>query len=61
MANSNLVELLGKQLTLLFLEQYLRYGANQDDQMKPEFRIFLKTFLMIVRYQMAPFGKNESN
>ena len=61
MANSNLVEALWKQLTLLFLEQYLRCEANQNDQMKPEFKILLKIFLMIVTYQMAPFGKNESN
>ena len=38
------MKLLWKQLTLLFLEQYLRYGANQNDQMKPEF-IFVENHL----------------
>ena len=37
----------------------LRYGANQNAQMKPEFIILLKTFLMIVAYPMAPFGKEK--
>ena len=30
-------------------------------QVKPEFIILLKTFLMIVTYQMAPFRKSERN
>ena len=34
-------------LTLLFLKQYLRYGANQNAQMKPAFITLLKTFLTI--------------
>ena len=36
------MKLLWKQLTLLFSEQYLRYGANQNDQIKPEVIILLK-------------------
>ena len=38
------MKLLWKRLTLLILEQYLRYGANQNAQMKTEFIILLKNF-----------------
>ena len=55
------MKLLWKELTLLFLEQYLRYGSNENDQMKPEFKMLLKTFLLIATHQMTPFGKNGSN
>ena len=51
------MKLLWKQLILLFFEQYLRYGANQNAQTKPEFIIFQKTFLKIVTSQMALFEK----
>ena len=61
MANSNLVEVTMEKAEMLFIKQYIRHGANQNNQMKPEFIILLKTFLMLVMYQMAPFGKNESN
>ena len=57
MDNSNSVKGTMETLTLLFLKQYLRYGANQNAQMKPEFITLLKTFLTIVAYQMVPFGK----
>ena len=57
MDNSNSVKGTMETLTLLFLKQYLRYGANQNAQMKPEFITLLKTFLTIVAYPMVPFGK----
>ena len=39
MANSNLVEVTMEKAEMLFLEQYIRHGANQNNQMKPEFII----------------------
>ena len=60
MANSNLVEVTMETADMLLLEQYLRYRANQNNQINPEFIILLKTFLMIVTYQMAPFGKERN-
>ena len=57
MANSNLVEVTMETADTVIFREYLRYRANQNDQIKPEFIILLKTFLMIVTYQMAPFRK----
>ena len=57
MANSSLVEVTMEIADMLLLKQYLRYRANQNNKIKPEFIILLKTFLMIVTYQMAPFRK----
>ena len=55
MANSNLVKVGIETADTVIVR------VNQNNQMKPEFIILLKTFLMIVTYQMAPFGKNERN
>ena len=55
MANSNLVKVGIETADTAIVR------VNQNNQMKPEFIILLKTFLMIVTYQMAPFGKNERN
>ena len=60
MSNSNLVEVTMETADTVIFREYLRYRANQNDQIKPEFIILLKTFLMIVTYQMAPFGKERN-
>ena len=57
MDNSFSVEVTMETVDTYFLEQYLRYGANQNAQMKPEFLILLKAFLTIVANPVAPFGK----
>ena len=56
MTNSNLVEVTMETADTVIFREYLRYRANQNDQIKPEFIILLTTFLVIVTYQMAPFG-----
>ena len=45
MANSNLVEVTMETADTVIFREYLRYRANQNDQIKPEFIILLKTFL----------------